>query len=290
MRYRSFRIHRFNIKKAVAIGAPVLVACIAFVVVLFTVIIPNGRYKAAVELYDSGKYDQAIAAFTALGGYKDSDDYVERCYIGQISEEKYSVLKSINIGDTFVFGEYEQDNDPSNGKEPIEWVVLDRDGVDLLLLSKYALDCQPYNTARSYITWENCTLRKWLNDEFLNEAFSPEDQDRIVDSLVPAGVNTQYDSPAGNDTRDRVFLLSITEAHKYFTSNNARQCSGTAYCIAREAEKDAGDTCRWWLRSPGYSTIGASNVSYGGAVVTRGDGVNRLDFTVRPALWIDMGV
>ena len=82
------------------------------------------------------------------------------------------MIKQAKVGDYVVFGQYEQDNDTSNGKEDVEWLVLDVQEDRALLISKYLLDCKPYNTTDDHVTWETCTLRKWLNDEFINTAFS----------------------------------------------------------------------------------------------------------------------
>ena len=89
-------------------------------------------------------------------------------------------LTGIEIGDRVFFGEYEQDNNYYNGKEKIEWIVIGRDGNNLKLLSRYALDRQPFNTDWVDITWERCTLREWLNETFLNTAFSYGEQRSIL--------------------------------------------------------------------------------------------------------------
>ena len=83
-------------------------------------------------------------------------------------------------GDTVILGFYEQDNDLSNGPEPIEWQVIGtRDG-HTLLISKYALESSKYNENYMEIDWENSTLRSWLNNDFYNTAFSASDRKRIV--------------------------------------------------------------------------------------------------------------
>ena len=180
MRYRAPRFRRVNVKKIAAVAAPILVVVIVLAIVLAKAVIPGSRYRNAVALYDAGKYDEALAAFSGIKGYKDSAEFIEKCYIGGAGEEKYNAAKSIGIGDTYVFGTYEQDNDLSNGKEEIEWIVLDKEGMSLLLLSKYALVGREYHTPRMASTWETCNIRPWLNETFLNEAFSPEEQSRII--------------------------------------------------------------------------------------------------------------
>lgn len=123
------------------------------------------------------------------------------------------------IGDIITFGKYEQDADTGNGKEEIEWRVLDIEEDRVLLISEYALDCKQYNTEYEDSTWETCSLRKWMNDYFYNEAFSSEEKEKIPLSDIstednPVGTSgTLY---AGEDTQDYVFNLSVQEVEKYF--------------------------------------------------------------------------
>lgn len=93
------------------------------------------------------------------------------------SEYKIEKLKSAQIGDFIFFGEYEQDNDIDNGREDIEWLVLDKVENKILVVSKMGLDAKPYNDENKKVTWENCTLRTWLNEDFLNEAFDEKEHD-----------------------------------------------------------------------------------------------------------------
>ena len=195
---------------------------------------------------------------------------------------------NVSVGSTVKFGHYEQDNNTSNGKEEIEWRVLAVKGNRALIISEYGLDCQPYDST-GYATWEVCTLRTWLNDTFYNAAFGTDHQKMIVHSTVIADKNSLYHTLAGNNTTDKVFLLSITEVNRYFSSNGARQCRGTAYCYARGACKGSNGNCCWWLRSPGRSSNLAAFVNSDGSVRGSGYGVRHGNFAVRPALWINLG-
>ena len=315
-------------KRTIAIVTPILFACIAFVIVLTSVIIPNQKYNAAVELYNTGKYEDAIAAFTALDGYKDSAAQIEKCETA-IKDEKYAaavelytagkyedaiaaftaldgykdsvaqineikskyyklLLSNASVGSTVFFGSYEQDNDIANGKEDIEWIVLAKEANKVLVISKYALDCQKYNSTYTAVTWKTCSLRKWLNGTFLNAAFSSVEQNSIISSKVTADKNPSYSTLPGKKTTDKVFLLSITKANKYFSSDNARQCQGTAYCYAQGAYKGSNGDCWWWLRSPGINSNYAAYVISDGSVNNRGFGVDDVSGAVRPALWINL--
>jgi hypothetical protein len=204
-------------------------------------------------------------------------------------QEARNAIKNSSVGSTIKFGHYEQDNNNSNGKEEIEWIVLAKYGDRILIISKFALDCQQYNTSLTSITWEQCSLRKWMNETFLKAAFNSGEQKLIKNSTVIADRNPLYSTSPGNNTTDKVFLLSITEVNKYFSSDSARQCRGTAYCYARGALKADNGNCWWWLRSPGLDSDGAACVLSLGSVGDRGRFVYSRDNAVRPALWINLG-
>ena len=286
-RKEAERIAKRN-KKIAIITAPIVCAIIAFIIILNTVIIPNGKYNDAIALMDAGKYSEAISAFEALDGYKDSVNKIEECNVNIYGEEVWNKVKSVNVGDVYKFGSYEQDNNKSNGQEDIEWLVLEKDGTKILVVSKYALDCKPYNTSYTDVTWETCTLRKWLNNDFLGSAFSANEKAMIPTVTVSADKNPDYNTNPGNAMQDQVFLLSITEANKYFSSDSARQCKPTDYAVANGAwESDSGN-CWWWLRSPGNNQGIAAYVDDDGDVYEYGDFVDYGCYAVRPALWIDL--
>lgn len=282
-RERAARIAARN-EKIALIATPTVCAIIAIVLVLNNVIIPSVRYNNAVSLMDAEQYAEAIAAFKKLGGYKDSLDKAESA---RLEKKKYE-LKNAKVGDYVIFGHYEQDNDESNGKEEIEWRVLEVKDGKALVISKYALDGKEYSSDGSYICWENCTLRNWLNNDFINSAFSEEEKALIPTATVSADKNPEYDTDPGNATQDRVFLLSIPEANIYFTSDSARVCKPTAYAIANGAYKSDNGNFRWWLRSPGAYKGYVTYVFKDGGVMEYGNVVNTRPGAVRPALWIDL--
>lgn len=186
------------------------------------------------------------------------------------------------------FGEYEQDNNTANGKEDIEWLVLEVKDGKALVISKYALDCKQYNTSNMDVTWETCTLRRWLNNDFINASFSAEEKAIIPTVTVSADKNPEYRTNPGNATQDQVFLLSITEANKYFSSDSTRQCEPTDFAVANGAWEDGSGNCWWWLRSPGWFQDLAAYVDSVGDVDELGDFVDNDNNAVRPALWIDL--
>ena len=203
--------------------------------------------------------------------------------------------KNVGIGDCITFGTYEQDNDTSNGKEDIEWLVLDKEDDRILVISKYSLDSQKYNEVGESATWKTCSLRNWLNANFMDSAFSSDEKSQIMTSTVTADKNPNYDTSPGNNTEDKVFLLSIPEVNQYFDSDEARRCAPTDYAIAQGASVDnyyfttnGEATCPWWLRSPGSSSRNAAIVLDGGSVVYGGHRGSNETCGVRPALWISL--
>lgn len=209
-----------------------------------------------------------------------------------------NTLKSdeINVGDCITFGRYEQDNDLNNGAEDIEWRVIDIEtssndgGNRILVISKCALDCLPYNEEHEDITWEKCDLRKWLNNEFYNGAFSKEEKNQIllINNDNPDASSYREDimeGKGGNDTADNVFLLSFKQAENLFSSVDDRECSPTDYAMRNGAYFNSEHRCPWWLRSPGLHQDDAVFVSVGGVLGNYCD-VDYDDIGVRPALWI----
>ena len=151
------------------------------------------------------------------------------------------------------------------------------------------LDVKPYHTTDENVTWETCTLRKWLNNDFVNAAFSSDEKAMIPTVTVSADKNPDYSTNPGNATQDQVFLLSITEANKYFSSDSARQCEPTDYAVANGAWEINSVNCRWWLRSPGSGQNIAASVYEDGVVFEHGNFVYLDYIAVRPALWIEFG-
>lgn len=203
-------------------------------------------------------------------------------YLGQTGEEPETVL----------FGSYEQDGDAANGKEPIEWLVLARDGDKALLLSKYALDHQSfmpfYEPVTEPFTWESCSLRQWLNSTFLNAAFSAEEQSRLLTTTVITASGGRKGSENPFTTEDRVFLLSDTEVYAYFSSEAATVTDYTAYALSEDpwaGNATAPAPAIWWLRTTDGGNHPDSVYTRGGV----GEGARSYEGEyVRPAIWVDM--
>lgn len=202
----------------------------------------------------------------------------------------------VNENNTIILGSYPQSSVVFQKKEPLEWIVLDKKEDRLFCVSKYLLDCKPYNEKLEKLTWKTCTLRKWLNNEFFYNAFTENEQKRI---LVTDVENPNY------NTQDRIFLLSYDEAEKYFEFEE-RGAETTAY--AREqgswflSEKEGAESDDrhinnglWWLRYPDYVDEedewlydGLSCVNFDGYIEVSADEVTAANCSVRPAIWIKL--
>ena len=248
------------------------------------------EYNTAISLMNNGSIEEAYGVFKKLDSYKDSAEKAGELRL-QINIDR---IKAAKRGTYVILGAYEQDNDTSNGKESVSWEVLDRKGNRVLLISTFALDHLPFDQTGEGNTWETCSLRNWLNGAFLDATFSSEERKLISTVTVTANKNPQYykyNETIGNDTQDRVFLLSTIEYETLIESRGYGAVSegvATDYAIARGSTPDKyGHYSSWWLRTPGSASscvctyrVG-SGLSYGGSDICEGE-------DVRPALWIDL--
>lgn len=292
------------------------------------------KYQQAVALRENGQYEEAIAVFAELGDYSDAKAQITETKYQQgkelLTAKNYDdaarVLISIKeykdvdkllseddnmiaaardakfaVGNYVSFGTYPQTK-AGDDETPIEWLVLARDGNKALLISRYGLDAQPYNKDYTSVTWETCTLRTWLNSTFYNKAFSSAEQAAILTTDVDNSKSQRYSiwtTSGGNNTQDKVFLLSYAEANKYFgvtyvnSSNTKSRVAPTAYAIAQGAGKnssnkttDRTDAGWWWLRSPGSYQDYAARVDDFGSLCY--GNVDAASGSARPALWVNL--
>lgn len=318
-------------KKIAIIAAPIVCVCIAFVIVLTTVIIPNQKYNEAMDLIDSGdyesayalleeigkndviatnKYDRAIdlidsgdykAAYALLDGlsYRDSEEKLQ----SMKSQHPQAFLGGADVGDTVTFGTYEQNNNYSDGNENIEWIVIDKQEDKIMVVSKCIIAMQPFNTTNEgHISWEKCTLRKWLNNDFLNEAFSDAEKKLISDTTVS---NTEYlafglsYSTTDYSTTDKIFLLSENERNM-LSSVDALKGIVTESVIALFSDAANSDVANinpsnfeplWWLRTTWEDAVDCqASVAYGASYDEHEHDTCNVEESagVRPAMWISL--
>ena len=266
------------------------------------------QLKSVTQLLNEGKAKDALSILLSIPAY---DQYKVAISLLSInpelaaSEAKLKLYKT--AGAYVTFGTYPQTSSGTD-QTAIEWQVLEYDaGNDRsLLISRYGLDAKPYNTEETNITWEKCTLRTWLNKDFMNKAFSSTEQSAILTTAVDNSSKQGYsgdNANGGNNTQDKVFLLSYAEANKYLgveywtvtgaDNNTKSRVAPTAYAIKQGAYtsiayKAAEGTAAgwWWLRSPGFDQLRAAYVYIGGSLMS-----NSVDIgsgCVRPALWINL--
>ena len=211
---------------------------------------------------------------------------------------------SYTVGTHILFGRYEQDDDISNGQEPLEWIILDRTGDKVFLITKDIIDfggncktgikgdAQPYR-------WSNCTLRQWLNDEYISTTFTEDEQTAIISTTVKAEKSPFNNYAIGQDTQDRVFIMSYSESNRYFLSDEDRSAEPSISILRHpytsvgqiwhddimyETNKRGITSYTWSLRAPGkdtYTVIGAD----GKAVKSFG----WYQYVgVRPVCWVDL--
>ena len=204
-----------------------------------------------------------------------------------------SASLTVKVGGRLQFGQYPQG---ANGEvQPLIWRVLTVESGRALLITEDLIDAVPYNEKYKDVTWETCTLRKWMNDEFLIKAFGSKEPSRVLQTLNQNPENPGFGTKGGNVTRDRVFALSIEEATRYFSNDNDRMAAPTAYAIKRGAYasndyslKNGRKTGWWWLRSPGSLSSYAAIVISGGNISQNGSYVNLDIVAVRPAFWLNL--
>jgi len=247
---------------------------------------------------------------------------------GETEEEDTLCSSAYKVGDIIKFGHYEQDGDKTNGKEEIEWQVLKVEPDRVLVISKYALDCLPFHEDAKDInlTWETCSLRKWLNGDFMDEAFSLSEKEKIPIVNIETQRNPFWGVTGGNNTKDQLFCLDIEDLedcfgkYSYYESaqkdgyNQKMICTPTPYAIENGAvtssisekyffiykskgytEDVIGQTGTvWWLRNRGALNNSRREICYvsssGSACGRYGKVADNDEIAVRPAMYIQTAV
>lgn len=195
-------------------------------------------------------------------------------------------IPSYNVGDIVSFGVYEQDNRIGNGPESIEWVILENDAENYLLISRYGLDARSFHRVGEQVTWETSSMRAWLNNDFFNSAFTAEERDSIIPTNVSNKDNPEFGVDGGGDTSDQVFLLSHEEVLKYFPQKNSRIIAATKYAQARGAREDDKINCYWWLRTPGKIVSQVECIFPSGTLYSNGSDAGNASICIRPVIKI----
>lgn len=192
------------------------------------------------------------------------------------TDQAESTAAASSGSETVSFGSYRN--------RKIQWYVLDQEDGKALLLSVQALDSRPFSEEAA--TWDRSSIRAWLNGGFYQEAFSDSEKQNIIVRKLTSGDDLNYGTKTGQDTEDRVFLLSASEAKKYL-SKGQTTTSPTDYASSQGAyTNDKGD-CAWWLRSPGINDDGPAYYSSQGDIGTRAHQSSENIIGIRPAMWVN---
>ena len=248
-------------KKSKTILILPLAAAVIVVVIGVLIFISNKKensrvqdsYEQAVSDMEDGRYWDAYQLFAENSDYKDSQEKMAECEL--------SYCKEADVGDTVFYGRYEQDSELSNGSESIDWIVLAKQDGKMLLLSKKILACQAYNESGEIVSWADCSLRTWMNGEFLDQTFSEAEKKNLESTKI-------YDK-AGKESESYVFAPSKEELNGAFLSEDD-DAEVTEYARLEGAHY----TDNWWVRDE-----------------TDGVGGDRSGYKigVRTAVWIRIG-
>ena len=244
------------------------------------------------------KWNDMTTDYTSTDSNPDSGYDPDSIWEILIPEREVKEISEAEQGDLVLFGSYEQDNNSKNGKEAIEWIVLSRSDNELMLLSRYGLDCKAYNDAEAKNSWESCKLREWLNDTFYNEAFSQDEMKKVKAQKLKnmAGNKVQ------KETEDKVFILSAEDTINPEYGFNAdkdkkdplRACVPTKYATKQGLyiddeiwTTDEDDLCNWWLRNLDESKKYAYVIGEFG-YLSEDYGVSIDELAARPAIVISL--
>lgn len=191
----------------------------------------------------------------------------------------------IAVGDTVTFGRFEQDNNEDNGPEPIAWRVLDKEDGKVLIITDKALEMMPFFA----IYWKHSSIGGYINSSFLAD-FTAEEKDMLVKTLITSDKHPDKpETDQGSETENKLFLLSVDEAKKYFADDKDRICYASKFVIEYEGLKAQSDSrCDWWLRTAYDNwSNGAliANVDPNGYINVSS---HRARLGLRPACWVQL--
>ncbi len=184
-------------------------------------------------------------------------------------------------------------------RTPILWRILEDTADKLFILSEYNIECKQFHDKDRPVIWEQSSLRKWLNEDFLEAAFNKEERECILETEIlneHNPINFSYKWVTGGEpTRDKIFLLSYRDVMNvkygfdgYITQSVSREAKNTDWVRINGAltnpEKENGGW--WWLRNPGESHWCSGRVDVYGTVFFIGRPISRFA-GVRPAMYLD---
>ncbi len=291
--------------------------------VMLASMVPNGVFKATAigavaqteyvtgDIIEYGSYPQSKVTdeniITALNAQPlQSDSTVT--YGGAKYKRVYFSQYTDRFGDTSTdpYLTYQDDNGYYINTvywfkyEPIQWRVLSNTNGELFVMAEKILASRAYNQVYTSVTWETCTMRSWLNNDFYNTAFNVTEQAKIKTSTVVNEDNPWYGNDGGNNTSDKLFLLSYCEvmnpaygfSSDQYNHDTARRSQASDFAKSNGlwfyTDSSYLGNSYWWLRSPGYYPEAAGNVEYDGPVSGGDAGVTSTYYGARPAMNLNL--
>lgn len=228
-----------------------------------------------------------------LSGLVISELYVMYVQPKVYYEEELGILADAKVGDVIPFGTMNTDYIKS-GDERIFWLVADRQGDKLLLVSEYALSPGEFHNVYEDNNWANSSMRAFLN-EIYTDYINSYEKDLVLETSVNTMPNAEYGTPGGRTTEDYIFLLSAEEAELYFADNEARRIQSTQAAARDGANVDIRDGVNnadrdnntwWWLRTMGADGKKTAVVNTEGAIDYEGRHSTVATGGIRPAMWV----
>ena len=194
------------------------------------------------------------------------------------------------IGQSIVFGRFEQDGDLSNGQENLNWIIVCKEDDMYLLLCSKVIYCGYYSDETTGNNWENCLANKWLNTDFLMNSFTNEEKINISQGTIHAEF---WNNKEDYYNTEKVFIFSLNEIN-YFSSLLDQQlyiCEPTKYATQKSNSfvhnsesylTEYNGMAEFWLRTSGTAP------SYDGPRGAMGiQGYGDINSGIRPAIWVN---
>ena len=246
-----------NKKEIKPISLPVAVVCalLIFAFMALFIVYLNGGSFVPEDTSSQATIDEGSFA-------EPTPDEPEQSQPTEVKE----YMSEAEIGDAVIYGNYIQKGEEA---QPIEWIVLNKTEDALTLISRYCLDCVPYNTDRVAVSYQDSSIYAWLNGEFINNAFTEIQQANILST----------------DGLGKAYLLSAEEAAQYYEYDSWRKTAATDYAKSKGAKIKDG-IANWWLRDINPESTNAQYVYYNGTIAQKGFAVDYNVVAVRPVILV----
>lgn len=284
------------------------------------------RYDMGLWHEHLGNTEEAIAAFTACGSYQDAESRLEQLAVQQagnlLDRHEYvaactllsqmtdsaaaqtmlatpeltrvrELMDTITGQGSVYLGQYEQDGDVGTGTEPIEWLPLRSGDGSVTLISRYILDYRCWNdVVNTTVRWEGCSLRAYLNGEFLEKSFTAAEREVLLSQTVASAPDATWNGAflEQDACTDTVSLLSVEESCDLFSDVAASSAEPTAYARPRYPYTDDKDIGHWWLRDMNSSKSSSATMPFTQVLPNRTVTSYQMDNTigVRPVIVVSM--